>query len=242
MERRAMHRRHTVSLAVLMVALSLAGRAEGAPYLVKDINPRSCAREAVWKGPCGSSPDELTEMGGRLFFRAFDPAGGSELWMSDGTEAGTVRVADINAGPASSYPSALVAANGALFFVASDATGDSQLWKSDGTADGTFRVADRAPVPRSLFRPPGGWVPIRLEPSENGVLFTHGLQLWRTDGTADGTAQLFDFSGHDTPDDWDWLFTEVNGSVFFTVCERGRDCELWKTDGSPQGTARVAVI
>ena len=44
-------------------------------------------------------PYNLTNMNGTLFFDAYqDNTGNDELFKSDGTEAGTVRVADINPG------------------------------------------------------------------------------------------------------------------------------------------------
>lgn len=58
--------------------------------MVKEINPQAS----------GYSPGELTASGNLLFFRADDRIHGSELWRSDGTEAGTVMVEDINAGGA----------------------------------------------------------------------------------------------------------------------------------------------
>jgi ELWxxDGT repeat protein len=58
----------------------------GGTVLVKDIRP----------GPDGSFPvfsvPRLAGVSGTLFFTASDGVTGSELWKSDGTEAGTVRV------------------------------------------------------------------------------------------------------------------------------------------------------
>ncbi|MGJ5635029.1 hypothetical protein, partial [Nostoc sp. CALU 1950] len=66
--------------------------------------------------------------------------GDSELWKSDGTEAGTVRVKDINTATIHSSPQNLTNVNGTVYFVANDSSGDSELWKSDGTEAGTVRV------------------------------------------------------------------------------------------------------
>src|SRR4051794_11440157 len=63
-------------------------------YRVKDINP----------GSATSDPRQLTNVNGKLFFRAHGSASDDELWTSDGTDAGTVRVKDINSGASSSEP------------------------------------------------------------------------------------------------------------------------------------------
>jgi ELWxxDGT repeat protein len=74
-----------------------------------------------------SLPGWLTEANGMLFFRADDGTKGQELWMSDGTEEGTVMVKDIN--PAGdSEPYELIVANGGLFFSATDGTTGFELW------------------------------------------------------------------------------------------------------------------
>ena len=65
------------------------------PELVKDINATAAS----------SAPGQLTEVGGIVFFTASTSTTGNELWKSDGTEAGTVRVKDIYPGSLSSYPS-----------------------------------------------------------------------------------------------------------------------------------------
>ena len=54
--------------------------------MVKDINPRSD----------GSFPSNIVNHNGTAFFSAYDGVHGYELWMSDGTAAGTVMVTGIN--------------------------------------------------------------------------------------------------------------------------------------------------
>ncbi len=48
-------------------------------------------------GARGSFPSGYVAMGGRLYFVANDGTSGVELWSSDGSRDGTVRVADIHA-------------------------------------------------------------------------------------------------------------------------------------------------
>ena len=59
--------------------------------------PAPCSSRTSAPGAGGSSPTELTNVDGTLFFAADDGAHGVELWKSDGTAAGTVLVADIRA-------------------------------------------------------------------------------------------------------------------------------------------------
>src|SRR6188474_1254163 len=58
----------------------------GIPELLKDI--------AAGPAINSSSPTGLTVMGGNVYFQAYDPNNGGELWKSDGTAAGTVLVKD----------------------------------------------------------------------------------------------------------------------------------------------------
>ncbi len=92
---------------------------------------------------------EFTPLAGALFFVAWEPEHGGELWRTDGTTAGTVLVDDINPGPASSRISGLTAAGGRLYFAADDGEHGIELWTSDGTAAGTLRLSDLAPGPLS---------------------------------------------------------------------------------------------
>ena len=105
----------------------------------------------------------LHAVGDTLFFAADDGTHGRELWKSDGTEAGTVMVKDINpslvAGETSEqgrvrdglykpprYPTCektdLVAVGDTAYFWATDGMHGLELWKSDGSEAGTVMVKD----------------------------------------------------------------------------------------------------
>ncbi|MEO0968439.1 MAG: ELWxxDGT repeat protein, partial [Cyanobacteria bacterium J06639_18] len=93
------------------------------------------------------SPANLTNIDGTLYFSAAENNSegeiqDKELWKSDGTNAGTVEVKDINPGDGSSDPENLTDVKGTLYFTVDDGTNGRELWKSDGTEDGTVLVKD----------------------------------------------------------------------------------------------------
>jgi len=69
----------------------------------------------------------LTVLGNTLYFRAQDQ-NGSELWKTDGTENGTIRLKDIYPGSSSSSPQNLTVLGNTLYFRAQDIEGE-ELWK-----------------------------------------------------------------------------------------------------------------
>ncbi|RYZ12578.1 MAG: hypothetical protein EOO70_09060, partial [Myxococcaceae bacterium] len=96
-------------------------------------------------GAEGSDPAPGVTVGGALFFAADDGAGGAELWKTDGTAAGTLRVKDIRPGPEGASPAQLTAVGDTLFFIADNGANGLELWKSDGTEAGTTLVKDLVP-------------------------------------------------------------------------------------------------
>jgi len=106
---------------------------EAGTVLVKDIIP----------GGERSLPGGLTDVGGTLYFRAWDGTRDG-LWRSDGTEAGTVMVRGI-------FPYELTDVGGTLYFRASDATHGREMWRSDGTEAGTAMVKDIIRDPAHLI-------------------------------------------------------------------------------------------
>ncbi|TSC34070.1 hypothetical protein FOF48_03255 [Corallococcus sp. Z5C101001] len=181
----------------------------------------------------------LTPTSTQLFFQATDTATGSELWVSDGTTAGTRLVKDLTPGPQDSTLADLSAVGNTLVFVRErpdPATSSPrfELWKSDGTSAGT-----------QLLRDFGSNVYVSFADTKVGnarLLFVResggATLLWRTDGTAGGTFQLkrLDAGPYTYP-------SEVRSSgtlALFTLDENSTLTELWKSDGTEGGTVRLA--
>lgn len=88
---------------------------------------------------------------GKLYFTLGTAELGEELWVSDGTAAGTHPFLDLRQGAAGSRPLLLSVAAGRLFFAADDGEHGVELWSTDGVAAHTAMVADIAPGPLSSW-------------------------------------------------------------------------------------------
>ncbi len=182
-------------------------------------------------GPC----DSITRFGQNLpvtpqgaLFAASDPAHGLELWRTDGTPAGTVRLTDI----ATTDPefSEAVVMNGKLYFVAFDATGPA-LWVSE---------RPRSAHPAVVVAPTGpASNPRELTPFGSSLLFTASgggpTELWRSDGTEAGTVSL----GAEVDPYIAAQLTPAGGLVFF-LSWYASEGTLWRTDGTATGTFPLA--
>jgi ELWxxDGT repeat protein len=184
-------------------------------------------------------PKPMVNLSGTLFFRAWDRTHGSELWVSDGTTAGTALVKDINPKTHSSEPGDVQDLNGTLYLVADDGVQGSELWQSDGMESGTTIVKDIVP---------GGYgsEPQELLTVGNTLFFRaaaggYGYELWKSDGTAAGTQMVKDIAPELT---WSYpmLFTDVDGTLFFYGQTDGEGYELWKSDGTTAGTVLIKDI
>jgi ELWxxDGT repeat protein len=116
-----------------------------------------------------SSPRRLTAVGERVFFEAYDdPTETWSLWVSDGTNDGTVLVRQ---GRGDAYS----AVAGRLMFSADDGNAGPEPWVSDGTPEGTLMVAD--------LNPDRGSYPTSFVAQGSDVLFQaddgeHGPEPW----------------------------------------------------------------
>jgi ELWxxDGT repeat protein len=146
----------------------------------------------------------------QLFFSAGDPVHGYELWISDGSQAGTKMLADLNTQtlPSGADIYGLTAVyKGAVYFGASSGFDYNGLWRSDGTAAGTEQVDTIHSRPI--------WEGMQDSAVSNDFLYYTGVNradgnigLWRTDGTSEGTVELMDNT-------WPHRFMDANGRLFF---------------------------
>lgn len=205
------------------------GTADGT-YLLKDMNTTGNNTNSQFA--CN-----FAAYNGKLYFKGNDGSHGNELWVTDGTEAGTMLLKDINPNTASSDPGGIITANELLFFAANGGSsqGGYELWKSDGTAAGTVRVKDINPSGDGTYYPFSLYDKI-LYNIGNTVYFggndANERELWRSDGTEAGTIRL---SNIFTPLAIGPRQLTSAGNIRLFRMEYIGD-ELWRSDGTTAGT------
>ncbi|HZF08035.1 MAG TPA: hypothetical protein VFE33_04515 [Thermoanaerobaculia bacterium] len=194
--------------------------------------------------PESSFPMGFQAAGGKLFFTAFEPSTGFEVWASDGTEAGTELLGDLCPGLCS-FDVAPMGTLGPLAFwrtSLSEPFRPPQLWRSNGTQAGTFPLSGGG---EDLETAPGGI-------DFNGLLYvlgctrTLGCGVWRTDGTQAGTRLVLPllFPGFGGGDQLAFgpLLT-AGGKLFaFGGPPAGDETDVWVSNGTPGGSVQIATL
>jgi len=198
--------------------------------MIKDINPGendALSTHLIYVNEYGtdyflSLPD------GKMIFPANDGLHGLEMWITDGTEAGTHLIKDINPGEDACYIYHRFAFNDRVYFRAGNAVNNLRMWVTDGTETGTYQFMDI-----SLMNDHYAIV--------NGKLYFaadssgYSSEPWVTDGTPEGT--------HIIKDIWPGLWTSspdnfapFGDKVLFTADSAIYGKEPWITDGTAEGT------
>jgi trimeric autotransporter adhesin len=209
--------------------------------LVKDIFPST-----VVISPGGtittvqnSNPFRLTNHNGLLYFAA-TTQNGTELWKSDGTEANTLMVQDINiGGNGLSSVAEIKSTPNTLFFTANNGTIGTELWKIDAANPNGILIKDISLGASSSD-------PAYLTTVGNTIYFSavtqgfDGRELWKSDGTTAGTVIVRNFAGNFSSNPLN--ITNLNGTVYFTADDNVYGRELYKSDGTLAGTFMLKDI
>lgn len=247
-----LHRNILIYVLLLFVAESTFSQ----PTLLKDIYP----------GPESSYQYmSFYKFGNKIAFEANDGIHGPELWLTDGTTEGTIRmednteilkdtintlngnglyktvgtkVVDVFANFKFNKVTGVTAVNGIWFFVANvDSDNMGELWKSDGTEVGTMLVKKIRPNSYQNSYTQN----LIASPDGKELIFSadngNGIALWKSDGTGTGTIIIKTF--YTTAQHQMSTFINFKGATYFWAKSASGFRALWKTDGTPGGTEVV---
>jgi ELWxxDGT repeat protein len=173
---------------------------------------------------------------GRMLFAASDtrPYGSRwQLWVSDGTEAGTTLFRTAQ-GQTLSKPSGFRRLGDRVLFWAADGVHGREPWVTDGTPEGTRMVRDIHGIDDSA--------PRDFTDVEGTLFFTASDStrqvrgLWRSDGTPEGTFRLKDLSPNPYNDP---VKLTATGNTLYFFYSDSSGVSLWKSDGTLEGTVPV---
>lgn len=189
-------------------------------------------------------PQGEVRIGGRMLFFASDEVSSSELWTTDGTQAGTRRVLDVSPSggdPALGGGFGLVAARDRAFFQTADPLAGLRLWVTDGSRAGTVPFFGLG-----LYDELAGTAPtLQTAALGRDLLFVRAgeedaLELWRANGTPAGTRRLATLPADPLLGVRGVSMIQAAGRVYlgFQSADR-RGQELWTSDGTEAGTLRL---
>ena len=200
----------------------------------------ACPGECSGIRPAENLKDAFPGPSGKTYFRVYpreDAAyywGGDELWVTDGTPAGTRRAGG-------HFSEVAFAGSLALFGSLRLENPAHELWSTDGTRSRKVAV---------LRRFAQGSNP-SFVPFQDGVLLLADTgvdyPLWRSDGTPDGTLRVRGFAQGKTQT-YAFFFPSPGPSLQLFAVEHQKgnggpvQAEIWRTDGTPDGTVRLADL
>lgn len=213
--------------------------------LLRDINtrrlsgppPLSC--DGRTETGVGSEPRDFVRYRNGVLFTADDGKTGRELWWTDGTAAGTRRVADLRPGAQGSEPHDLVAFAGRVWFIASAQGTGEALWRTDGTGQGTQLVHSLAVGSQP------SWAR-SLTAAGNRLYFqlyneTTGAELWTSRGNAASTRMVTELRPGPAGS-YPQQLIAADGLLIFAADDGVHGLEPWQSDGTAAGTVLLGDI
>lgn len=218
------------------ITIATAVQASGTFNMI-EINPDHGSEMFIWsdsaKNVYGAGElNNFTELNGKLYFIARDRFDNDELWSTDGTQAGTAQVKDINPAGSSQIGNLVKVGNRLMFMAADNNNWDFDIWSTDGTTAGTVKIADINQSWNNTLAPEN------IATFGNRMIFCSPTQLMITDGTVAGTDSIMSITTYSQG----YGYCELNSKVYFILNNNMGQSEIWRTDGTTMGTEEVLNI
>ncbi|MER2491498.1 ELWxxDGT repeat protein [Catenovulum sediminis] len=171
----------------------------------------------------------MIEFNNQLYYNGIDTAHGTELWVTDGSVAGTLLVKDIQAGTGSSRPNNYFKFNNKLYF-----STFNDFYETDGTGVGTILVENISPNLQPVTYNNKFYFPDYVDN-------TYGTELYSSDGTSNGTSLVKDIDRANYgsfPAD----LVVFKNKLFFRAAHETYGNELFVSDGTAAGTGLLKDI
>jgi ELWxxDGT repeat protein len=215
------------TFVVVITQLSILAQAT----LVKNINPTGDAFDITVK----ANTKPFISNGKYLYFVADNGKDGREVYRTDGTDAGTIMLKDINSGNNNSLATGFTVFKNEVYFSAYDGKADG-LYRTNGTAAGTVLVANVA-LEEGTY---ASGKPTMIEYKGELYFLNDESKLYKTDGTSAGTVKIKDFFNsflsYPTPPN----FCILNNKLYFMARTNKDEIQLIESDGTAAGTNSIS--
>ena len=175
--------------------LFISDGTEKGTYMLKDFNPKK-----IISGTSNARVGNFAKLNnGKIVFSASTDEFGREVYVTDGTTAGTVLLKDINPGKPDmllwndGFTSFHSDGNKVYFFANNNVTG-AELWCSDGTVNGTKLLKDINEGKPGALKGSSAWETIDGITYFTANTAIYGKELYQTNGTTEGTVLTMDFA------------------------------------------------
>ncbi|MDB5322134.1 MAG: Cna B-type [Phycisphaerales bacterium] len=201
----------------------------------------------VWRRPPApaslASGRSLTPVGAKLFFidLAQEPGADAgvlspELYVSDGTAAGTRVLTNLLNPVENGGFDALHAVNGKLVFLCNNTADGNEMYESDGTVAGTHRVREAVPGSEGMWG--GQWIGnlLYFATRENDGA---SWSIWTSDGTDAGTKVVATLSDSGSPVGFPTNYCPVGNRLLFQAQDWTGASVVWAVDAGQQAAHRL---
>ena len=177
----------------------------------------------------------------KVVFNGVDANFTNQLWVTDGTSAGTNELTNITYYYNSLNPTNITALGNVAVFRGQNGSGVYGLWVTNGTQNGTYELQN-IPNAASSGISPGDITAFGHRALFDGEDASGNDEIWSTDGTAANTKELTSIP---TAGNFESSFGDITpfgDQALFTGTDAKGNAGIWVTNGTAAGTQQLSVM